>query len=400
MTNVSRRTFLRTAGTAISGSLCMRYVGDEALAATAPQYLVPFTDPQFGSKVVKVTNPNNPVPGLGLTWGNIAIHHYSIDEAWNADQTLLRLDRGTTPRVFLDGKTYKPLMALNIPGDIRWHPVQADYMIFLSSKGVGLWNVRKNSTQVLNPLAGYTGANFGKNKGNLSSDGKMLAILATRADGKTVTFAYNLETGQKYPDIDLSSEYRVGWTTISPKGSYIVSYSLGVIADTHQRRRVFTTDGKLLQTWSEYERPGHGDFMIDSNGDEVAIGRSKSDPDKFKIIKRRLVDGKVTVISPPCYASHCSVRNLRDPGWVFATFTRSAGKSDYALYSSEVTALATDGSLKVRRLAQTNAVPNGYYTEPHGSPSLDGKKVIFASNWGVATGPIAAYVAEFPSSDT
>src|SRR6266404_4142698 len=190
MTNVSRRTFLRTAGTAISGSLCMRYVGDEALAATAPQYLVPFTDPQFGSKVVKVTNPNNPVPGLGLTWGNIAIHHYSIDEAWNADQTLLRLDRGTTPRVFLDGK--------------------------------------------------------------------MLAILATRADGKTVTFAYNLETGQKYPDIDLSSEYRVGWTTISPKGSYIVSYSLGAIADTHQRRRVFTTDGKLLQTWSEYERPGHG----------------------------------------------------------------------------------------------------------------------------------------------
>jgi len=393
--DVSRRSFLRTVGVTLSGSLYMRFASSDAFAARSPQYMVPFTDPMFGSRVTKVTNPNNPVPGLDLTWGNIAIHHYSIDQAWNADQTLLRLDRGTAPKIFLDGHTYKPLMALKSPGDIRWHRVQPDHMVFLSDQGVGLWNVRKNTTQILDPLSGYTGANFGKNKGNLSDDGTMLAILANRADGKAVVFAYNLVTGERHPDIDLSAEHRLGWTTISPSGSYIVSYSQERDTDAHHLRRIFAIDGRLIQTWSEYERPGHGDFMIDRDGDEVAIGRSKSEPDKYRIIKRRLVDGKVTTISPPCYASHCSVRNLGNPGWVFATFTPNAGKPGYAPFNGEVTALATDGTGRARRLAQTNVAPNGYYTEPHGSPSPDGKKAIFSSNWGVSTGPIAAYVAEF-----
>jgi hypothetical protein len=39
----------------------------------------------------------------------------SIDQAWNADQSLLVLDRGTTPKVFVDGRTYRPLMALQNP---------------------------------------------------------------------------------------------------------------------------------------------------------------------------------------------------------------------------------------------------------------------------------------------
>src|SRR5213083_1507045 len=119
---VSRRRFLQTTSVALSAPFCAKFLGNKALAALAsPQYLVPFTDAKFGTKVVKVTNPNNPVPGLNLTWESVAIHHYSIDQAWNADQTLLILDRGTTPKVFLDGNTYKPLMALKKPGDIRWH---------------------------------------------------------------------------------------------------------------------------------------------------------------------------------------------------------------------------------------------------------------------------------------
>ena len=114
---INRRRFLQTTGAVISGSLAAKYVTEDAMAAVAtPQYLGPFTDSKFGTKVVKVSNPNNAVPGLGLPWASVAIHHYSIDEPWNADQTLLRLDRGTTPKVFLDGNTYKPLFALKSPG--------------------------------------------------------------------------------------------------------------------------------------------------------------------------------------------------------------------------------------------------------------------------------------------
>jgi hypothetical protein len=52
-----------------------------------------------------------------------------------------------------------------------------------------------------------------------------------------------------------------------------------------------------VQNWPEYERPGHGDFMVDDNGNEIAIGRSKSDA--YRLITRRLVDGSIDLISAP-----------------------------------------------------------------------------------------------------
>jgi hypothetical protein len=391
----SRRRFLQTTSVLLSAPLIVKTLGKGALAVlSTPQYLVPFTDSKFGTKVVRVTNPNNPVPGLGLTWTGVAIHHYSIDQAWNADQSLLILDRGTSPRVFLDGTTYKPVMAWKNPGSIRWHRTNPDLMVFVGRKGVGYWNVRNNTLEILNALSGYTNATIGE-KGNLSDDGTMLAIRATRSDGKQVAFAYNLSTGHKYPDIDVSAWYDPNWTTVSPKGTYVVCYPQKTSSTRDNQRVVFTLDGNVMQNWPENERPGHCDFMVDSNGYEVAIGRSKVD--SYRMITRRLVDGKITFLSDPCQASHTSARCLKNPAWVFGSFTSNPLKSGQLPCVNEIAAVSTDGTQKIRHLAQHNSVPNGYFTEPHGSPSPDGKRAIFASNWGVANGPVASYVAEFTS---
>ena len=399
MNGLTRRALLSAAATATSALVCAPFLRRAVFASSRSvdplEYLVPAIDAKFGSTVVKVTNPNYEIPGLGLTWGRVARHHYSIDQAWNADQSLLALDRGNKRRVFLDGRTYRPLMALAEPGEARWHPRRPDEMIFVAPNAVGLWNVRENIATRLKSFTDYGEASFGDHKGNLSDDGKMIAITATRSDGRRVVFAYDLEADRKYPDIDVSTEHSVGHTTISPSASYIIVYSRLAENVRSSRRRIFTVHGKLLQTWTEYERPGHGDFGIDRNGDEVLIGRSKSMPERWQIIARRLVDGKASVLSPPCFASHVSKRNLRDPDWVFATFNPVEPRPGFAPYSGEIAAISMDGQHAVRRLAQTHAAPNGYLTEPHGSPSPDGRRVIFASNWGDKAGPIAAYVAEF-----
>jgi hypothetical protein len=241
----------------------------------------------------------------------------------------------------------------------------------------------------------YSDAGLGDHKGNPSDDGAMVAVTAMRSDGRRVVFAHNLDTGTKGPDIDLSSEHEVRHTTISPTGSHIVVHSRVTESTESLRWRIFRANGKLLQTWTEYERPGHGDFAIDRNGDEVFIGRSKSMPERWQIIARRLVDGKVSVLSSPCLATHVSKRNLLDPDWAFATFAPREPRFGFAPYTDEITAISMDGKQAVRRLVETHAVPNGYLTEPHGCPSPDGRRVIFASNWGDKDGPIAAYVAEF-----
>ena len=393
---ISRRRFLHTSSLALAAPFCAKFLSDKAEAAlTFPKYLVPFTDPKFGNKVVRITDPLKPVPGLNLTWEKVARHHYSIDQAWNADQSLLVLTKGTSGRLFLDGTTYKPLFNRSNPGSVRWHPTKPNLMVFIGSKGIGYWDVRQNTIQVVSPLTGYKSADFGVNKGNLSNDGGMAAVVATRtSDGKEVAFAYDIVNARKYPDIDLSGFYEADWTTISPLKRYVISY-LRKTSSADKQRFIFTLDGKLVQTWPEYERPGHGDFMVDSDGNEIGIGRSKYD--NYTFIKRRLADSKITFIGKRNKASHTSARNLRNPGWVFASFTQGTTSSSQMPYSNEITAVATDGSENVRRLAEHNSVDNGYDTEPHGSPSPDGKKAIFGSNWGVKDGPIAAYVAEFKS---
>ena len=390
---LSRRSFLHTTGVALSAPFLVKFLGEPAEAAlTSAKYLVPFTDSRFGNKIVKITNPLNAVPGLSVKWEKVARHHYSIDQAWNADQTLLVMGMGTPGRLFLNGSTYQPVFNRAHPGGIRWHRTNPSLMVFVGKAGVGVWDVRKDVRQPLNRLTGYSGADIGE-KGNLSDSGAVVPITAKRSDGKKVMFAYNISTGKKYPDIVMSAWYDIGWTTISPKGTYIVSYSKKT-SSSNPQRLIFTLDGKLVQNWTDYERPGHGDFMIDRNGYEVAVGRSKVDA--FKLITRRLVDGKVTVLSDSIKASHISARSLRSPGWAFGSFVKAGSDHErYLPYSNEVTAITTDGTQKVRRLATHNSTENNYASEVHASPSPDGKRAIFASNWGVSGGPVAAYVATF-----
>lgn len=392
---ISRRRFLHTSGVALSAPFLVKVLGEPAEAALASaKYLVPFNDPRFGNKIVKVTNPLNAVPGLSVKWEKVARHHYSIDQAWNADQSLLVMGMGTPGRLFLNGSTYKPVFHLRNRGTSRWHPTNPDLMVCVVSAGVGYWNVRKDTYQIRNPLSNYREANIGE-KGNLSNNGTMVAISARRSDGKKVIFAYNLSTGQKYPDIDMSAWNDVGWTTMSPKGTYMITYSRKTSSSDRQRL-VFTLGGKLVQNWNDYERPGHNDFMIDRSGYEVAVGRSKADA--YRMITRRLVDGKITFLSDSLRASHTSARCLGYPGWVFGSFGQPESTSSrYLPYSNEVTAISTDGTQKVRRLATHNSTESNYVSEPHASPSPDGKRAIFASNWGVSGGPVAAYVAEFTS---
>jgi hypothetical protein len=138
-------------------------------------------------------------------------------------------------------------------------------------------------------------------------------------------------------------------------------------------------------------------MAIDADGADIYVGISKTPPDEFHIIKRRLDDGKVTALAPYGDASHVSARNIRWPGWVFVSYQGSFEHTSAMRYPapfySEVIALRIDGSGDIRRIAQTRSVMREYLSEMHASPSPDGTRVIWASNWDVAGGPISDYVA-------
>jgi len=360
-----------------------------------PGYLKPYVDPVFGTRVTRITgDPGTPIPVVGGVWGEVARHHYSKDQAWNADGSLLILDRhrGRPNPIFLDGRTYRPRFTRRPPGEDRWHPTEPDLRIFVKGNRTGVWNVRTGQVTVAGTFEGYSLLKFGPGEGNPSRDGARLAVLAQRG-GKQVAFAYDLVRRHKWPDIDLDG-VEVDWVSVSALGTYVVLN--GVIDGGRDRTQVYDLEGrKVGPLWTKYGRPSHYDLTVDDAGDEVAVGVSKSKPGQGRLIKRTLRDGAVTVLTPGGWPSHTSARNIRRPGWVYATYQ---GRSrNWPPFSDEIVAVRTDGSLHVQRLAHMHTRPGDYFSEAHASPSPDGRKVIFASNWEAESRrPLAAYVVELP----
>lgn len=94
-------------------------------------------------------------------------------------------------------------------------------------------------------------------------------------------------------------------------------------------------------------------MTVDTDGREVYVGISKSDPDIYQVIKRRLDDGMVTALAPRGEASHASTRAIHWPGWVILSYggdpSEIAQLPTFAPFAREVIALRIDGSGEFRR---------------------------------------------------
>ena len=364
-------------------------------AIRKPAYLESYVDPVFGTKVTRITgNPDADIPNVNGKWAKVARHHYSKDAAWNCDQTLLYLAKhqGRPNKLFLDGENYAVRFARHGgPGkEGRWHPQRPDIMVYVRDNTIGYWDVRKDTTEVIVTFPGYSEFCIGPGEGNLSLDGRLIVIGAKKGKDR-VAFAYDIEQKQKYPDLVLN-DVTIDWVSVSASGKYIVLN--GEIDGGKDRTQVYDLAGnKTGELWEKYGRPSHYDLTIDENGDDIAVGVSKSKPDDGRVIKRRLRDGKVTVLTSGGYAMHTSTRNVRRPGWAYVTYQGRG--SAWPPYWDEVVAVKLDGSMTAERIAHLHTKRIDYLTEAHAVPSPDGKRVLWASNWESANGrPIGTYVAD------
>lgn len=367
----------------------------EAPALARPGYLQEMKDPTIGTVLIRVTAPGKEMFAGVSCQPEYCTHRYSSSQAWNADQSLLLITNGCSGFCFLDGQTYVPLFQRATSNECEWHPVDPNLMICVSSRAIYTWAPRSDSKTFIFAGAGYRNLQFGPYKGNPSRDGKKLVVRAVTDSGQLVAFAYDISTKTKYRDIPLTDlPGSNGYCSISPSGRYI--FCTQKLPGEIDEGYVFTVDGVELQHWPEHHRPGHGDMTIDVDGSDVYVGISKSDPDKFHIIKRRLVDGKVTDLAPYGEGQHASLRNTNLPGWVFlsygGTYSEVAEQPGWAPFYQEVVALRIDGSGEVRRIAQTRNPKHDYWSETHASPSPDGTQVIWSSNWGKPGEPVADYV--------
>jgi hypothetical protein len=397
-------------------------------AAARPAYLVPERDPELGTTIVRIAgDAGTAIPGTKGTWGRDARHVYSKQAPWNADGSLLLLqnrDGGSPARLLLDGRTYAPRALAcgdDILWDYRWHPRRAQVLVNVDKAGreLSLFDVaacRKVASWTL-PVE-VDG--IGSGEGNLSDDGRYVAL----ADDDVV-FVVDLsapsgaaKTGPLF-DLKPCKGCGIGNVSISPSGRYVDVKFKGKDEETKDLHRILEVDAATLALAPHAMSPRatrcgsfagrtdgwifplkHADMArdpFDHDEDVIIGGRSCAGSKLGRVVKVRLKDGRVTALTDPAHeasVAHVSTRNRDRPGWAYVSYFRAEGKR----FSDEIVAVKLDGSRTVERIARTHGTSKGCYRcEAHPAPSPDGRRVVFASNWGQDGGDaddIKAYVVE------
>src|SRR5947199_35519 len=253
------------------------------------------------------------------------------------------------------------------------------------------------------PLAADYGISSGE--GNPSNDGRFVLIAGTRQ-----IYVVDMDPQAPFapyphqrigPALDVSSGGSMDWAGMSASGKYaIVSYNgdyprvfdvnTSTLALTpHPMSTSYQCHGSASDGY--IYALGHADVAVNpfDNNEDVLVGRDQCFPSSGQVngvvvsnvMMARLRDGQITALTDPnneAFASHVSTRNINRPGWAYVDYEVENGKR----FSAEVIAVKLDGSKAVQRFAQEHSAFSGCYRrEPHASPSPDGRRLIFASNW-------------------
>lgn len=176
---------------------------------------------------------------------------------------------------------------------------------------------------------------------------------------------------------------------ISRLGNYVVVVANG---ETRVWPRALTGTG--TQLWAS---ANHGDNGLNAAGEEIFVGNNVGGTG---IKSYRLSDGTVTTLQASGSAFEYGHVGAHGPaGWVYLSNydeTAAAGRVGWG----QVARLKTDGSgdAEVFAFAYHSSVSGDYDSQPHATPSRDGLRVLFASDWGTgAAGAVYAYIATMES---
>lgn len=370
-----------------------------------PPYLEAVRDATFGSVVIRVTDSGRRIANLsgeptleGLKWGELAGHGYSSRASWNADGSLLMIEKGVVGEAFLDGRSYVPLFQRVVPGRARWHPTKSDRMLYIDKENqcIGEYDVRKDESTWRHCLEEYESIDWSDpGKGKPSVDGTIIPIRAQRAgDGHWVAMLFYIASKSLSEQIDMTPFVEEGDDpdfVMSPSGDVIIV--VGCIKGHSGRcqSQVAIDVATQSELWRnlEYHSPGHADEFIDRSGEQWRVGVSKEGDFKGQIIKRNFRTGDAIALIP-YWGAHTSTRNIHDPSQKIIV----SYHNPRAPLRNEIVGVCPDGSC-FDRYAHTHRFDDGrYLAESQASISPLGDRIVFRSSWGDETGTIDAYVIE------
>jgi hypothetical protein len=404
-----------------------------------PALLTPYTDPTFGTKIIRVS-----VPAAAGNVGNLMVPSYSPNQAFNADGTLLLLYSGNGFWHLLDGKTYAYKRKMDnvafcydgTDSNARWDDNDPDKIWYTCLNRLTTYSVASNSSTVYH-VFGTVGTQDATTKYVKMSDycnysegnrrvafrivdggGRVLSIFSFDVSSKTVLASKDLFTELPIPGAPLNKT--PASACISPSGNYVyVEWNtVKSLVPDHWGTEVYDAATLTFQRRiTTHDILQHSDVGYDASGDEVYImqGNFFTSADYITYTSIRLRDGFVVKNKMPdgFYGNiplgivnnwHVSMRALGLPGWaLISTFAEPAQSTPdipgvAVPLQAEIFALKLDGSGEVRRIAHVQTIRNDYFAEPHATVNRQFTKIVFGSNWRntapPSPGSIKAFVIE------
>lgn len=327
-----------------------------------PGYLQPIIDPVFGTKITRISDES-----MGPSKPSRLQHHYSKDQPWNSDMTLIKLHAA---EFILDAKTYQVVNKQSSKNEPKWSTVDPDIIFYVSGNQFRKWNVRTNADTLLHAFP-EGNISIGNYEGNISIGDKYVVLNV----GPTLAIVYDIANGVVISKKDIGAAAS-DWMSISPSGNYVVLHS-------NTGGGVVVHDRNLNFLRKIFGHGSHADLGYDGSSNEiqaqVCTGKGRA----------RLDNGLMSELMPGFNeCGHLSLRSYKRPGWAL-----KSGEG-------ELYAIKLDGSGIVQRFAHEHSSGATYDSQPKGVISPDGSKVMWNSDWG--SGSVYAYVAEMPgnSGDT
>ena len=343
----------------------VQYIPVPVLPLIRPSYLNVITDPSFGTGIIRITD------STVFSESNVR-HHYSKDQPWNADQTLIKIDGDR----LLDGQTFQYLRTIYMPSEVVWSSLDPNKLFGITTNGNQFMSIDATTgvQTILHTFTGYNNIYMGPWEGNVSIDDSIVVFVTSTGSGGDI-IVYDIANDNIVSSASIASLGYLGtidWASISQSGNYVVINGRGSSNDA-----VKSFDRNLNYIATLFTVGEHGDMGYDAYGNEVFIQVCSS---SYRMA--RLSNGQVTSLVPTNQCGHISTRNINRPGWCYSTTNNP---------NSDVLAIKLDTSGIVERYTHHRSSEISYDAEPHGVPSPDGKLMMFANDWN-GTSEINSYI--------
>ena len=360
-----------------------------------PDHNTPFTDPVFGSNLIRVSNRGDE--------GGYGTHIYSQLQAFSVDnEYLLMVEDG-----FYVIRSMEDFSAVDVDTSSwnapRWHPTQPGTVVHYDSNDdttvrVQLTRMDGSEPETIYTFPSeYTHIRNSQSFDEISRDGAWMGGMLTRDDGVSVIFALNLQTatlGAVLPIDDLYTsactpdpEWGIvepDWIGVSPLGRYlVVQWVRDGTARCSGLESFDPETGAFIGR--SYDGHQHGDLGLTPDGEPFFMTfelASPEDPNR-PAIAMRMLPGTATV-SEPIFLLTTEWGNpghisCQGPAGVCLVSNSGFDDDIWLPYERELLLLNINGRLN--RLAHHRSSECDYWTQPRGTISADGRYVAFTSDW-------------------